>query len=47
VLSLSQDEATMDSKTSHAVKIEDKTSFKEIKMEDDGIEVTKEFIKSK
>jgi hypothetical protein len=34
-------------KTSYVVKIEDKTSFKEIRIDEVGMEVTKEFIKSK
>ena len=34
-------------KTSYVVKIEDKTSFKEIRIDDAGMEVTNEFKKSK
>ena len=34
-------------KTIYVVKIEDETSFKEIRIDDAGMEVTKEFIKSK
>ena len=34
-------------KTSYVIKIEDKTSIKEIEFDDDGMEVTKEFKKSK
>jgi hypothetical protein len=41
------DEVTVDDKTSYVIKIEDKTSLKEIKIEDGEMEVTHEFIKSK
>jgi hypothetical protein len=41
------DEVTVDDKTSYVIKIEDKTSFKEIKIEDGDMEVTYEFVKSK
>ena len=41
------DEVTVDDKTSYVIKIEDKTSMKEIKIEDGEMEVTHEFIKSK
>ena len=41
------DEVTVDDKTSYIIKIEDKTSLKEIKIEDGEMEVTHEFIKSK
>jgi hypothetical protein len=34
-------------KTNYVVKIEDKTSLKEIRIDDAGMEVTKEFKKSK
>jgi len=40
-------EVTVDGKTSYVVKIEDKTSIKEIEIDERGMEVTKEFIKSK
>jgi len=41
------DEVTVDDKTSYIIKIEDKTSLKEIKIENGEMEVTHEFIKSK
>ena len=40
-------EVTTRGKTRFVIKIEDKTSFKEIRIDDEGLEVTNEFIKSK
>jgi len=40
-------EVTTRGKTSYIIKIEDKNSFKEITIDDAGMEVTHEFIKSK
>ena len=40
-------EITSRGKTRFEIKLEDKTSFKEVKIDDNGMEVTKEFRKSK
>ena len=40
-------EVTTMGKTRYVIKIEDETTFKEIKIEDGDMEVTNEFIKSK
>jgi hypothetical protein len=40
-------EVTTKGKTRYVINLEDRTSFKEIKIDDGGMEVTNEFIKSK